>query len=47
MLQYQLLFNKPKQWAAWEIQYEDIMEPPLAVLDEPESIEVIDPPDKR
>ncbi|MBU1471096.1 MAG: chitobiase/beta-hexosaminidase C-terminal domain-containing protein [candidate division Zixibacteria bacterium] len=41
-IQYQLLFDKPRQWPAWEIQYEDIMQPPLAVLGNPESIEVIE-----
>ncbi len=27
-IQYQFLFNKPKQWPAWEIQYEDLQLPP-------------------
>jgi alpha-mannosidase len=41
-IRFELLYNKPKQWPAWEIQYEDIAQPPVAYLDNPKSIEVIE-----
>ncbi len=41
-VQYQLLFDKPRQWPAWEIQYEDIILPPRAVLKDPVEIKVIE-----
>ncbi len=39
-IQFQLIHNKPRQWPAWEIQYEDIILPPRAVLKDPVEIKV-------
>ncbi len=41
-IQYQLLFDKPRQWPAWELHYEDIIKPPQATLGSPAQIEVIE-----
>jgi alpha-mannosidase len=41
-IQFQLLFDKPKQWPAWEIMYDDIMAKPQAVLGAPSSIKVVE-----
>jgi alpha-mannosidase len=41
-IQYQLLFNKPKAWPAWEIWYEDIMAKPQAYLGGPAEIKIVE-----
>ena len=38
----QLLHDKPKQWPAWEIQYEDIIAPPVAYVGDKAFIRVIE-----
>jgi alpha-mannosidase len=39
-IQWQLLFDKPKQWPAWEIGYDDVMAKPAALLGAPAEITV-------
>lgn len=41
-IQFQLIHNKPRQWPAWELQYEDIILPPRAILKDPVEIKVIE-----
>jgi alpha-mannosidase len=38
----QLLHDKPGQWPAWEIQYEDIMAEPQAILGKNAKIEIVE-----
>jgi alpha-mannosidase len=39
---FQVLHDKPKQWPAWEIGYDDIMATPMPRNDEQASIEVVE-----
>jgi alpha-mannosidase len=39
---YQLIHDKPKQWPAWEIQYEDIIAPPVAIVGGKPEIKIIE-----
>ena len=41
-IRYQLLYDKPQRWPAWEIQYEDITAPPARVLTGPAEIRVLE-----
>lgn len=41
-IQWQLLFDKPKRWPAWEIGYDDIMAKPRAVLGMPAEIKIVE-----
>ncbi len=41
-IHFQLIHDKPRQWPAWEIQYEDIILPPRAVLKDPVEIKVVE-----
>jgi alpha-mannosidase len=41
-IQFQMLFDKPKQWPAWEIMYDDIMAKPIAILSGPAEIKVVE-----
>ena len=41
-IRLQLLYDKPKQWPAWEIQYEDIIKTPLAYVGGNAEIKVIE-----
>ncbi len=41
-IQYQMLFDKPKAWPAWEIWYEDIMAKPLGFVDGPAQIKILE-----
>ncbi len=41
-IQFQLIHDKPRQWPAWEIQYEDIILPPRAALKDPVEIKVVE-----
>jgi alpha-mannosidase len=40
-IEFQLIYDKPRQWPAWEVQYEDIVQPPRAILGGPAEIKVI------
>jgi alpha-mannosidase len=39
---WQLLLNTPPRWPAWEIEYSEIMALPVAELDQPQKIELIE-----
>ncbi len=41
-IRLQLLHDKPKQWPAWEVQYEDIIAAPVAYVGEKASIRVVE-----
>ncbi len=41
-IEFQLIYNKPKQWPAWEIQYEDIIKPPRALVAGPAEVNVLE-----
>ena len=41
-IQFQLLFDKPRQWPAWELQYEDIIKPPVSTVGGPAVITVVE-----
>ena len=41
-LTLQLLDNEPKEWAAWEIDYEDLMAEPLEVVSGPAAVQVVE-----
>ncbi len=41
-IEWQLIFNKPRQWPAWEIQYEDILAGPRAKVEGTPQIEVLE-----
>jgi len=41
-IEFQLIYDKPKQWPAWEIQFEDIVQPPRTIVGGPAEIKVIE-----
>jgi len=41
-IRFQLLHDKPKQWPAWEVQYEDIVAPPVAYVGGTATMKVIE-----
>ena len=41
-IEFQLIYNKPRQWPAWEIQYEDIIQPPRAIISGPAEVKPLD-----
>jgi alpha-mannosidase len=41
-IRWQLLFDKPKRWPAWEIEYDDVMAPPQATLGAPTEIRIVE-----
>lgn len=41
-IQYQLLYDKPKAWPAWEIWYEDIMAKPRGFVGGPAQIKIVE-----
>lgn len=41
-IEFQLIYDKPRQWPAWEIQYEDMNQPPRAVVSGPAEINIIE-----
>ncbi|MDX9857912.1 MAG: glycoside hydrolase family 38 C-terminal domain-containing protein [candidate division Zixibacteria bacterium] len=41
-IEWQLIFNKPRQWPAWEIQYEDLLAGPRGKVEGTPSIEVLE-----
>jgi len=41
-IEWHLIFNKPRQWAAWEIQYEDLQAGPRGIVSGTPNIEVLE-----
>lgn len=41
-IEWQLIFNKPRQWPAWEIQYEDLLAGPKAKVEGTADIKVLE-----
>jgi alpha-mannosidase len=41
-IEWQLIFDKPKQWPAWEIQYEDLQVAPRAVVAGTPVVEIVE-----
>ena len=41
-IEWQLIFNKPRQWAAWEIQYEDLLAGPRGKVEGIPRVEVVE-----
>lgn len=42
-IEWQLIFNKPRQWPAWEIQYEDLLAGPKGIVEAAPQIEIVEP----
>ncbi|PWB73898.1 alpha-mannosidase, partial [candidate division GN15 bacterium] len=41
-IELQLIYDKPKAWPAWEIQYEDIIQPPRALVAGPAEVNILE-----
>ncbi|MCB2229787.1 chitobiase/beta-hexosaminidase C-terminal domain-containing protein [bacterium] len=41
-IEWQLFFNKPRQWPAWEIQYEDLLAGPKGKVEGTPEIEIVE-----